>query len=92
MSKQPADQPQKAHPTSRINSAALVAWTMVALVYFVLAAYRAWFSVDKNLPEAATWFALGVCFFCIGLITVAVPDSKAVHSDPKREMSQNGND
>jgi fatty acid desaturase len=64
----PADSPADASASRDANRTVRWLWTMVALTYAALAVYTAWFSVDKDMVQAGTWFALGVCFFCMGLI------------------------
>jgi hypothetical protein len=69
--------PQKAHVTAYIGHSVLISCTMAALIYVLLAAYLVWSSADKDVSQAAVWFLLGVCCFCIGLIptSVSAPDT-----------------
>jgi hypothetical protein len=63
-----SDQHIDTKSAQHINRVAFWMWLFVALVYVLLAVYTAWFSVDKDMLQATTWFALAVVFFCIGLI------------------------
>ena len=74
-----SDQPVSAQTARRINRQSLWLWVLVSMIYVALAAYTAWFSVDRDLMQATTWFALAVCFFCVGLIPMQAASSKEIN-------------